>query len=465
MSVDPATTELINRNPAFFEKAVLAMCLQDRSFYELVCPVLCRNAATGEFIDDFHDVMGNAIYAVQKKYILCFAMSGATFKPMDATICRALLESLIDDQLLLSDEVDPSVELFIECMQMSPGQVEMFVKNGFTYWLQKRRAQWMYTHQVQSDDWNPVQVFAEIGRALNALELRPEGKKGLYGFGEGLDEACVDVERYNTGLPALNDALGGGLGRKEFTLFIGGTGSGKTIVATQLASQFASQGRKGIIITTEEPHQNLELRIVSNFCHVPYALIKDGFKPSRLSPVQIQSYVHLRTVMAKNLFIRDWLEDRSKSILSDLDNEIRAFKDEHGTLDFVILDWIGSALGALNLNKPEAIRHVYQATADKMSDLALAHDIPTIAFAQANPTLSANKRRIDQTCLAECKSMGRNATNIIGITALMDLSESDEEKAIYLPKQEFFVSKARKSAGGRVPFRRQFEYQRIAAWA
>ena len=461
MDIDPGTADIINKNPTYFEKAVLSVCLQDQAFFTLANRVLCKNTQNGQFIDDFQDVLANAVYMVLSKYMSCFAAPGAAFKPMDATTARVLLNTLIDEQLLLPNEIDPAVELFVECMQISPGQVEIFVKNGFTYWLQKRRLQWMYARQVQSDDWNPTQVFTEIQRHIDSLSVSSDGRKGLYAFGEGLDEIQTDVERYNTGLANLNNALGGGLGRKEFTLFIAGTGAGKTVKACQLGGHFAMQGKKGIIITTEEPHHNLERRIVSNFCNIPFDMIKDGFKPARLSPQQTQAYVELRGAM-RNLFIRDWLEDRSKSIITDLELEMREFKANYGRLDFIILDWIGGALGATNLAKPDMIRHVWQATADKMSDLALEHDIPTIAFAQAHPTLALNKLRIDSTTLSECKSLGRNATNIIGITALMDMAETNEERAIYENRQVFWISKSRKSQGGRVNFHRDFAYQRMA---
>ena len=242
MAIDAATTDLINRNPTFFEKAVLAMCLQDRSFYDLVSRVLCRNLQSGTFIDDFQDVLANAVYAVQTKYMTCFAMAGAAFKPMDASTCRILLENLIEEQLLLPSEVDPAIEVFIECMQMSPGQVELFTKNGFSHWLKKRRMQWMYAQQLQSTDWNPAELIGETQRCLDALDIQSGGKKRFYVAGESCDETLIDVPRYSTGHPALNDALGGGLGRKEGTLFIGGTGSGKTVVATQLGGVFAMQG-------------------------------------------------------------------------------------------------------------------------------------------------------------------------------------------------------------------------------
>ena len=437
------------------------MCLQDQSFYGLVGRVLCKNAETGDVIDDFQDVLANAVYTVLTKYMFCFVGGGAVFKPMDATTARVLLNTLIDEQLLLLNEVDPAVELFVECMQISPGQVELFVRNGFTYWLQKRRAQWMYSKQVQSDDWNPVQVFAEIQRSLEALNITGEPKKYGRSFDSGFDVKDFDVERYSSGLRSLDKALGGGFGRKEFTLVIAGTGAGKTVMACQLGLQFALQGKKGVIITTEQPHDQLVVRIASNYCNIPFEQIKDGLKEEILSADQMPKYAAMRIALHNRLFFENWLEDRSKSIISDLDYYIRGFIGEHGKIDFLILDWIGGALGSMNHTDVAAIRHTYQFTADKLSDLAITHNIPTIGFAQAHPQQAANKRNIDSTMMSECKSMGRNATNIIGISALMDNEQSDENVPIYHADQFFWVSKARKSSGGQVRFRRRFAFQRI----
>lgn len=437
------------------------MCLQDQAFFTLVNRVLCKNPQSAEFINDFQDLLANAIFTVLTKYMSCFAAPGSEFKPMDTTTARVLLNTLIDEQLLLTSEVDPAVELFVECMQMDVGQISTIARNGFGHWLKKRRMKWMVDHQTQAEDWDPHQLTEDIQRSLEALNITGEPKKYGRSFDSGFDVKDFDVERYSSGLRSLDKALGGGFGRKEFTLFIAGTGAGKTVMACQLGLQFALQGKKGVIITTEQPHDQLVVRIASNYCNVPFEQIKDGLKEERLSADQMPKYAEMRIAIGQRLFFENWLEDRSKSIITDLDNYIRGFIGEHEKIDFLILDWIGGALGSMNHTDVAAIRHTYQFTADKLSDLAIAHNIPTIGFAQAHPQQAANKRNIDSTMMSECKSMGRNATNIIGISALIDNERSDENVPIYQTDQFFWVSKARKSSGGQVRFRRRFAFQRI----
>ena len=66
------------------------------------------------------------------------------------------------------------------------------------------------------------------------------------------------MELLETGIPGL-DALGfGGLPKGRTTLLTGTTGSGKTVFALQfLAAGFNSFGQPGVLVTLEEPAEEL----------------------------------------------------------------------------------------------------------------------------------------------------------------------------------------------------------------
>ncbi|NJE05816.1 NACHT domain-containing protein [Thermococcus sp. M36] len=59
-------------------------------------------------------------------------------------------------------------------------------------------------------------------------------------------------ERLGTGVPQLDDLLGGGLYRGSIVMIAGPTGSGKTILALTIASNIARSGKKVLYVTFEE---------------------------------------------------------------------------------------------------------------------------------------------------------------------------------------------------------------------
>src|SRR4249920_2988528 len=57
------------------------------------------------------------------------------------------------------------------------------------------------------------------------------------------------LELLDTGVPGLNDVLGGGIPAYSFNVVAGGPGSGKTTLAMQLLFANATAARPGLFIT------------------------------------------------------------------------------------------------------------------------------------------------------------------------------------------------------------------------
>jgi replicative DNA helicase len=256
--------------------------------------------------------------------------------------------------------------------------------------------------------------------------------------------------------------MGGGFGMKEMTLMIGSTGAGKTVFACQLATAFALNGEPGILITTEQTHDQLEPRYVACNCSIPIEQIKDGINFDKMSKAQVQLIKEMQAKIGKKMVILDWINDRSKTVCEDLSEEIRRFRSDYKVNPrWLIFDWIGGAMGAVSNKDMSVFRLIMQKTADKLADIAHQESMAVIALAQGNIKECRNNMRVDSTCLAENKSLGRNATTILGISQLqeqVDAMSSGEPP--YVRKQFIFVSKARKGVGGLIPVRRAFEYQR-----
>jgi len=67
----------------------------------------------------------------------------------------------------------------------------------------------------------------------------------------------LGIEKTPTGLPGLDTATRGGLPRIGTTLLSGRAGSGKTVLALQVAALAARQGRSSIVVSFEEPPEQL----------------------------------------------------------------------------------------------------------------------------------------------------------------------------------------------------------------
>ncbi len=66
-----------------------------------------------------------------------------------------------------------------------------------------------------------------------------------------------------TGIPALDELMGGGILNSELVLLYGEAGSGKSGLMMQLASNFASQGRKSIYIQTDSRFPTVRFRQIA----------------------------------------------------------------------------------------------------------------------------------------------------------------------------------------------------------
>jgi replicative DNA helicase len=258
--------------------------------------------------------------------------------------------------------------------------------------------------------------------------------------------------------------MGGGFARGEHVLVIAPTGAGKTVMACQVASHMCSNKLSGILVSTEQSHYELEPRFVSASCHVPFNRVKDGFTPEKhLTATEYKAYRSLREeVIGDRLAIENWGDDSSRSLITHFDLMVREFLETHDSLDFIILDWLGGALGAMATSS-EQKRTMLQNAADYMATVAKKYNIITLSFAQAHPVQGANNRKVDQSVILDCKTLGLNASWVFGISAMENKPEDADNntQATYSDNQFLWCSKGRKSMAVGVALTRNFAFQRF----
>ena len=453
--------DMIDANPREFEARVLACLLGRPDFLALVLPVLCVNPKPDKFTvddnwqDDFTQYEFNALFRCLRKH---FEIAGGKCEGISRDFVRsALTHGAKNLEDISEDEITGALEDYDTIRGLDLNESMSMVEQGFIHWLQKRRMTVCFAETTAGDTWSSGPVIDALQLQLAPVKAlaQPPGER-FQAFGSAPPPEPTNVIK--SGFRACDESLGG-FAKQELTLAIAPSGGGKTVLGTQLAGAFAQKGYKVLFITTEQPPHELEPRIVSNFCNILFSRIKAGVVERALQPEELKRYQRLREVLAANLHFADWGRDRSRSIAADLNAEIKAFIKSHGRLDVLIFDYIGGALGAIHGNDQHALRMTMQSTGETLADLARQHHLVVIACAQAGIASSRNKKRIGQEDIAECKGLGRAATNVIGISALPDTS--DEEGSSYAAIQYLHVSKARKSAGGCRSFIRDFQYQRL----
>lgn len=495
---------LIDSNTAWFERAIVAVCRSDLQSFRKFCQVLCLKSGTKDkHADDFEYSVHNIIYDSVRSYNALFEGAGeGIFRPISAQQLQSMLMLKANKgEVVMLSEIPEIMKYFEEEVLPFPsGEDHIYLVNtGIAYYLKTVRAKKIINSAsllglnlddltlLCEQDIDIVNKLDSGGKLLQEVPDRIE----LSEIDEFDDPTRVMIETLDCDIPKLNESISS-FRKGHAYLFIGGTGSGKTIVACQLASAFSYiNGASGLYISTEQKHDELYRRIVSNKCSIPHRTISQGIFKDKLTPNEIQRYLDFRNkshqLNAGNAQFINWgnfQKQNDLNMIKKIEDEIDLFEKENNEgkkVDYVILDWIGGALGSM-ADAGDKTRHIYQAAADALEELCRKRNFVAIAFAQAIPA-SVNKVKIDSLDLSECKTMGRNYSAIIGISSLYSeeyAKQIDQEKnkkrkdyrvgseldeaATYSTKQFFFISKSRFGDPKAVPFKREYEYQRVAPW-
>jgi hypothetical protein len=492
----------IDKNYKWFEQAIVAICRTNLQSFKKFSSVLClKSGFKDKHSDDFEEHYHNIIYDAIRGYNSLFeGASESIFRPIGTPQLQTVLnERASKGEVVGFSEIPDIIKYFEEVIVPFPsGEDTVYLVNtGIPYYLKNTRAKKIINSaSLLGANLDDLALLCETDVTLiNRLD---DGGKLLVNVPDRIELSDIDafddpnkalVETLDCDIPKLNETISS-FRKGHAYLFIGGTGSGKTIVACQLASAFSYiNGASGLYISTEQKHDELYRRIVANKCSIPHRTISQGIFKDKLTPNELQRYLEFRdkafSLNSGDAQFINWGNFQKQAdinMIKKIEDEIDTYEKGSGkTVDYVILDWIGGALGSM-AEAGDKTRHIYQAAADALEELCRKRNFVAIAFAQAVPA-SVNKVKIDSQDLSECKTMGRNYSAIIGISSLYSeeyAKQIDQEKnkkrkdyrvgselddtATYATKQFFFISKSRFSEAKAVPYKREYEYQRVSPW-
>mgnify|MGYP003477261414 CR=1 FL=1 len=125
--------------------------------------------------------------------------------------------------------------------------------------------------------------------------------------------------RVSTGVPGLDEVLGGGIPERSITVVSGEPGSGKTVLALQMLFHAARRGKRSLYFTTlSEPSLKL-VRHMQGFRFFDARLLDDRIRIDLGNDERVKRLA--RTLM---LLARYGMEDRPQGVLPHLSQETLA---------------------------------------------------------------------------------------------------------------------------------------------
>lgn len=377
------------------------------------------------------------------------------------------MESAFTKGLLFADERDKTTAHISNLYDKAESATVEFVDGDlFDAWFNAGLGEDIANLVNSSDNVYDVDDLAEKINRIQLLKTKKENKTVSVMSSIRRDEDIGDV--IPSGIGKLDRNLGGGFRCGESTIFAATTGGGKTVMACQMAGQFAGMGRKTIFVTTEQQPNELTPRFLSNMCSIPIEEFHRDFQGAgtTIIPNHVLQNTEYSVKVANSLNVLhshvkyiDWSGGDGMSIEKDLDPAIDAIvndPEDPFEAEVLIFDWLG---GALKKDANKDLRIMYLDGAEYLHNIAKQRKISVLFFAQLNKVKARNRARCDSSMLAECTSLPDKASNAIYVSSVM----SDEGENSYSMTQKMNVDKARKGPMGTLDVIRDFKHQRFVS--
>lgn len=465
----PLSAQLMETSSELYERYLLAALDKDEDLWNAASRFICWNNERRFFVNDFEYALHYPIYMAMRGWRQLQSecgmnnFSSLSEMAMDLQFqhLSAQLNPIIDAR-----NIEEAKRLYLSIQQsISREDALSVVLPTWKTWINRRKLQSAFLDLTRSGFSDADSVIRSANQLRDEILQAGQEEDTCAEFGDGIDQGEQFVERIPLGhnFSQLNTCLGGGLGKTEHIMFVAPTGAGKTVLACQLAADAASTGKQVVLISTEQHSRELEPRIISalgssNGVKIPFDLIKDGGNYTTiLSENQYKAYKRVRETLRGKLHFENWLGS-GMSVIDNLEAIVRKREQQYGTIDVLILDWIGGALVS-GVSDPGIKRQCYLDAAYTMKEIAVSHNIACVSFAQATAD-AVGKSKVTEKYLAEAKTMHREAVAAFGISA-MRITDSEEDSASYADTQYVYCFKSRKAIGRFFQVKRNFALQRF----
>jgi replicative DNA helicase len=237
-----------------------------------------------------------------------------------------------------------------------------------------------------------------------------------------------------TGMPAIDQNLGGGLGKKKFGLVCGQTGLGKTALGINFAIGAARLGFRAVIASLEIPEEEMFCRIYANVARYPYDLILKGDRTGARTYEEIQQEVQQRVMSnfgnsCGNLAIWDMSDGTTPRTVAGLKKKLMDDRAAGFSPDVLIVDWL-DIMDLSEISKKSSpikeVRHKLQKNAEELDQMARDENIAIWSMTQAN-SQADGKSKVTMKNNSEGYSKSFKSSVFLGIGA----SYQDREENIF----------------------------------
>ena len=277
-----------------------------------------------------------------------------------------------------------------------------------------------------------VRKSREIGAALEAEEIAPqdaieklqdalshrasmlstpvEDATEFYGYLK--DVSSGNVKPFlSTGLPNLDEILGGGLISEGLITLAGRPGQGKTVAGLVIAENVAAAGGRVLYESLEMSKEQLWARRVSRKSAVPYKKLMNG-SFNQESDADWKSIMSAMSELAK----RNLIINSTNAKISDIERHVR----QAGHLDLIVIDHLGLII-------PDKVTDsLYLPTtmaSHALKRLAKSTGTPVLMLCQLN---RANTQRSDKRgTLADLRNSGA--------------IEEDSDAVIFIHREAYYL--------------------------
>ena len=234
--------------------------------------------------------------------------------------------------------------------------------------------------------------------------------------GTRYDSYLLEEDRIPFDIDILNKITRGGLPGKTLTLFLGGTGTGKTHIMCHLATSYLKNSKNVLYITLEMSEEKIGERIDANMVNTNIGDLKQIGKEPFMSKITA-----INKKIQGELVIKEYpMHSASAANFKALIDELKIKRNF--IPDVVLIDYLGICASSRHKNSRNVNSNsYYQSVAEELRALGQFYNIPVISSVQTNRTGSTSSE-LGLTDIADSFGICMTGDLVLGIVTNDELA-------------------------------------------
>ena len=390
-----------------FQTKLLQSLILDVNFFSRIFNILKKEY----FTNQAHQFLFEKIYQYYEKYKLVPSLE--------------ILEIVVTSE---TDELirNVSYEILKVIKKSSVADTKMIKDEALLFCRQQRMKAAIYNSikRFEENDWEGI--WKDVGDAFRAGEDTDSG----HDYFEELDHRLEKLKReiVPTGLKDLDLLLGGGMGKGELIIVVGGPSIGKSFFMQIVSSNVILQSKNVIYYTLELYEHQVGVRFDSRFSGISIDDVPSNkeFVKKKLLELSNKGKFKIKEYPAKT------------SSVNIIRSHLNKLAMENFVPDLIVVDYADLLKGRKGINEK---RFELESIYEDLRALAYDFKVPVLSGSQANRQ-EYNNEIVTIASLAESFAKAAVADIILTISRRMD------DKLATIPRARMFVAKNRAGKDG-----------------